>query len=252
MACVDFGELFTAGGREGAYGFNFDPSLWFIKAVLQKYSNDIARGRPVWTRVPSDRYAMAHQAEIESEFQKRWCNGAEFVCAVLGPDTDANLRARRKGLFTLISMYCLAHPWRAARAVARWLYRKVSVYKCPTVPIVGIDTTMESSVLRQCLAEKIGHVFTKIVVAEHPMRWRDRKWAQAKQSLLLFRNDERGKIQGPIDYRISIPSLDQAAIDAGVVAILDCVVQYNQHWLASYETRSMRHNRNTGTVAAGS
>jgi len=251
MACVDFGELFPIGGREGPHGFNFDPTLWFVKAVLQKYSNSFARGRPVWTRFPSDTFALAHKTEIENEFQKRWRHGAKFVSAVLGPGTDANLRTCRRGLFALMSWYCLAHPWKAARAAARWLYRKGNAYKCPTVPVIGIDTTMESSALRECLAEKLGHVFTDIVVADRPMPWRTRKWLQTRQSLLVLRCDERRNNQRAIDCLVSFSSSDQAGIDAGVAAILDCVVQYNRSWPALYEAMSLRHGKNTAAVAAG-
>jgi hypothetical protein len=237
LACVDFGLLFPIKAQEGPYGFNFDPSLWFIKAVLQKHSRSFLRRSPIWTAFLRDPYVMANKAEIEREFQKRWRNGAEFVAAALGPDTSANLRLRQTGMFYLMLSYCLAHPWNAARATARWLYRKADVYRCPTVPIIGIDTTMESSALRDCLKEKLGRVFIRIIVADQPMAWHIRRRMQDGQNLLVFRRDARRKSQDDVDNWISIPTSNREEVDAGVAAILGCVVQYNERWSSLYSAR---------------
>jgi hypothetical protein len=185
---------------------------------------------------------LTHQAEIEDEFQKMWSNGAEFVSAGLGPDTDANLRGRRKGLFTLMAKNCLARPMNAARAVSLWLYRKGNAYCCPTVPVIGIDTGMESSALRDCLLEKLGCVFQRIIVTDRPMGWQIRRSMQNRQNLLVFRRDGRRENQREIDKWISIPASNREAIDAGVAAILDCVVQYNDSWSALYLARSAQDN----------
>jgi len=239
MACIDFGGLFSVRGEEGHHGFQFDPSLWFIKAVLQKYSKNFAHSRPVWASASADTYAQAHKTEIENEFQNRWGNGAEFVAAVLSSDTDANLLSRQKGLFALMLRNCFAHPANAARAVVRWLYRKGKVYICPTVPVIGIDTTMASTALRACLAEKLGRVFPNIVVADQPVPWRVRKRLQATQSLLVFRYNGRQISQRKIDKCISISNLNREEVEVGVAAILDCVVQYNERWSAFYGARSL-------------
>jgi hypothetical protein len=242
MGCIDFGELFPVAGREGPHGFTFDPSLWFIKAVLQKYSSLFAHSRPVWTRVPRDSYTLAHKTEIENEFQRRFYNGAEFVSAALGPDTDANLLARRRGLYALLSNYCLAHPANAICSLTRWLHRRAIVLGSPTVPVMGIDTTMDSSMLGQSLVERLGQVFTEIVVADHPLSWPAQRRLQARQSLLVYRRDERGETPGLVDCWISIPAVDGSGIDGGAAAILDHLVQYNRRWSARYEAKALRSN----------
>jgi hypothetical protein len=234
LAWVDFGNLFPIKAREGPYGFNFDPCFWFIKTVLQKHSRSILRRSPLWTAFPRDLYIMANQAEIESEFQRSWRNGAEFIAAVLGPDTDANLRERQSGIISLMSTYFLSHPWNAARNTSQWLFRKADVYKCPTVPIIGIDTTMESSVLQDCLKEKFKHAFIRVVVADRPMAWHIRRMMQDGQKLLVFRRDAQQKSQDNVDNWISIPTSNQEDVDSGAVAILDCVVQYNERWRHLY------------------
>jgi hypothetical protein len=237
LAWVDFGGLFPIKAQEGPYGFNFDPSLWFIKAVLQKHSRSFLRRSPIWTAFPRDLYVMTNKAEIESEFQKKWSKGAEFIAAVLGPDTDANLRKRQTGIISLMSIYGFSHPWNAARATAHWLYRKADVYKCPTVPVIGIDTTMESSALQNCLKEKLKQAFIRVVVADRPIAWHIRRRMQDGQNLLVFRRDAQRKNQGDVDNWISIPTFNREEVNAGVAAILDYVVQYNKRWSHLYSAR---------------
>jgi hypothetical protein len=243
MACIDFGEVFPIGGVEGVHGFRFDPVFWFIKAVVQKYASRFVHGRPVWAHATGDAYALAHKTAIEEEFQSSWAHGAEFVSAALGPDTDRNLRVRRNGLFSLMARFCLAHPWSAARTIARWQCRKADVFRCPTTPVVGVDTTMESSALRKLLKEKLGHVFTKIVVADRPVSWHERKRLQATQSLLVFTRNEQGGDPGHIDNWISISPANRDDTDAGLATILDSVVQYNARWSSIYRARSTRSGR---------
>lgn len=249
MACIDFGGLFPIRGTKGPLGYDFDPSLWFIKAVLQKYSSSFAHCRPALTRVPCDAYALARKTEIGNEFQSRWRNGAEFVSAALGPDTDANLRTRRKGLYAILAENCLAHPGNAARAVVRWLHLKESVYRCASVPFFGIDTTMESSALRDLLLEKLGHVFVEIVVADQSMSRHAIRRLQARQFLIVLRrNQGQGKPES-IDNWITISADYPEEIDAGVAAILDAVVQYSERWNTIYRIRALDDKKRTVTGA---
>jgi hypothetical protein len=242
MGCIDFGELFPIKGEIGEHGFNFDPTLWFIKSVLQKYTTDFIHSRAAWNRISRDKYALAHKTKIANEFQKRWSDGDNFVSAVLGLDTDANLRARRKGLLGLMSGNCITHPMNAARAVARWLYRKGAVYNCSAVPAFGIDTTMESSALRDFLTEKLGHVFMEIAVSDQPLPWHIRKKLQARQCLTVFKRNERLSDPDYIDNWIAISSAKREEIDVVIAAILDSVVKYNERWSAFYRKRSLRNS----------
>jgi len=234
LACIDFRKLFPVRGKEGPLGFIFDPTLYFLKVVMQKHSKSFIQRRRIWTSFTRDAYIMANKTEIEREFQAKWSNGAEFVAAALGPDTDANLQVRQMGMISLTSSYCISHPWNAARASARWLYRKADVYKCPTLPVIGIDTTIETAALRDCLIEKLGRVFIRIIVADQPMAWHIRRRMQDGQNLLIFRRDQRRKRQAGIDRWISIPTSNREDIDTGVAAILDCIIQYNKHWSSLY------------------
>jgi hypothetical protein len=249
MACIDFGGLFPIRGTKGPLDYDFDPSLWFIKAVLQKYSSSFAHCRPAWTRVPCDAYALAHKTEIGNEFQSRWRNGAEFVSAALGPDTDANLRTRRKGLYAILAENCLAHPGNAARAVVRWLHLKEGVYRCASVPFFGIDTTMESSALRDLLLEKLGHVFVEIVAADQSMPRHTIRRLQARQCLIVSRCNRRQENPGNIDNWITISADNPEEIDAGVAAILDAVVQYSERWNTIYRIRALDDKKGTVTGA---
>ena len=236
LTWIEFGELFPIKAREGPLGFDFDPTFWFLKVVLQKHSKSFLRGRPVWTEFIRDPYILARQSEIEDEFQKRWSYGAEFVSAVLGPDTRANISARRKGIIDIALGHCFAHPLNAVRAGFRWLYRKGNVYNCPTLPVIGIESRMDSSVLRDILIEKLKRVFIEIVVTDHPLPWYVRRRMQNGRYLLIFRCDERRKKQRKVDHWISIPTAIQVDISAGVDAILDCVVQYNTRWANLYQS----------------
>ncbi len=234
LTWIEFGELFPIQAKDGPHGFGYDPVLWFIKVVLQKHSKSFLRGRPVWITFIHDPYVLAHQSEIECEFQKRWAYGAEFISAMLGPDTEANLKTRRKGILALALGHGIAHPVNAALAGARWLYRKGNIYRCPTMPVIGIDAPMESPALQDILTEKLKRVFIKIVVADEPLSWRVRKRMQDGRYLLVFRRDERGNSQKEVDRWISIPTAGREDIAAGVAAILDCVVEYNKRWANLY------------------
>ena len=237
LACVDFGALFPIKAQEGPFGFSFNPSLWFIKAVLQKHSRSLLRRIPIWTAFSRDLYVMANKAVIECEFQKKWRHGAEFIGAVLGPDTDANMQKRQIGIISLMSGYCFSHPWIAARTTARWLYRKADVYRCPTVPIIGIDTTIESSTLQDCLKDKFKRAFVRVLVVDHSMAWYIRRRMQGGQNLLVFQRDARRKCQGNVDKWISIPTSNREDVNSGVAAILDSIVQYNERWSHLYPAK---------------
>lgn len=242
IGCIDFGGLFPIRAEKGSRGFNFDPCLWFIKTVLLKYSQDFIHCRPAWDRIARDSYVLVHKEEIMNEFQKRWSGGASFVAAALGPDTEANLRARRKGLLGLMVGNCLAHPANALGATAHWLYRKATMYASATVPVMGIHTSMTSLDLRACLEEKLGRAFLKVVVTDRPIPWRTRKSLQARQYLIVVRSDKQGKRQGGTDCWVSIPTSSRQDIEDGISAILDCVVQYNRRWSVLYRSKSSRRN----------
>jgi hypothetical protein len=238
-ARIDFADLIPIAGREGAYGFNFNPSFWFIKQVLQKYLKDFLCGRKVWTSHACDPYMLASKDEIGEQFQKIWSHGEAFVLAALGPDTDANLCTRQEGTLSLMARYYLNHPLNAPRAVGRWLYRKGYMYKSPTVPVFGIDTASDSSTLQRYLAERLRHVFTRVVVADLPVKWRTRCFMQATQSLLILRHAKGHKKDYPVDSWISVPSVDQIDLEICVAEILDNIVRYNGNNVGLYETMSM-------------
>jgi hypothetical protein len=237
-ACIDYGELFPIRGTEGPHGFNFDPSLWFIKAVLQKFSSCFAHCDPVWARISKDTFVLAHKVEIEKEFQKRWKNGARLVSAILAPDTDASLRMRRRELYAMMSWHCLMHPRNAACGAFRWLYRKRSAGRCKSVPIFGIGTAMEASALRDLLIKRLGHVFVESAVTDHAIPGHVRRRLQAAQSLVVLQRDKRQRHAEYIDYWIPDFAANPEEIGVGVAAILDAVVQYNERWSALYRIRT--------------
>jgi len=246
MRCIAFEKLFPAKGVEGPLGFNFDPSWWFIKAVLFKYLNEFAQGLPVWSQVPAavakDRqgFPLAHKEQIESEFQQKWRGGAEFVAAVLGPDTDDNLRTRRKGLFALKASNCLLRPVNAAIATATGAFRRAEIYASPTVPVYGIDTPIESPALKELLTERFYAAFNRrFIVADAPVDWRLQRWMQAMQSMVMYRREGSKKNQKQVDVWISIPTSDPKDVDAGLAAILDGILPYNARWEAVYRQRSL-------------
>lgn len=247
MACIDFGKLFPVRGTEGPHGFNYDPSLWFIKAVLQKFSSCFAHCDPVWARISKDSFVLAHKVEIEEEFQKRWRNGARLVSAILAPDTDASLRMRRRELYALMSWHCLMYPRNAARGAFRWLYRKKSAGRCKSVPVFGIATAMEASALRDLLIERLGHVFVEIAVTDQAIPGRIRRRLQAAQSLIVLQLDKRQHHTEDIDNWIPDFATNSEGTDAGVAAILDAVVQYNERWSALYRISASGSEKRNST-----
>lgn len=247
-ACIDFGELFPVKGTEGPHGFAFNSSLWFIKAVLQKFASNFAHCQPVWTQRPRDSYVMNHKSEIEREFQIRWRNGAALVSAVLGPDTDANLLTRRKEFHTLMAGHCLTHPENALQTAARWFYRKVRARSCASVPVFGIETTMQPEVLQNLLVEKLGHVFVEILVFDRVMSHHALSCLQSRQFLIAFCCDQKREDQKGIDQWISISAAHPEELHAGVIAILDTVVQYNARWSAQYRARALDGQKQTAPV----
>jgi hypothetical protein len=236
VACVDFGTMFPMLGSSGAYGFNFNPSLWFIKDVIYKQGRKFARRDPAWTDAPPHSYNLAHQREIETEFQKRWRNGAKFVSAALGPDTPNNLRARQRELFVLMADQCLRRPFSTAATIHRWLGRKLAVLKNASVPVISVDTPMESCDLHQCLLERLGHAFQPIVVMEKPLPHATGRRLQSHQSLLIFNRRRTGNVQPDVENNlISIPSSAERDIEAAVAAILDRIIEFNSHWAGRYQ-----------------
>lgn len=237
MGFADFGTMFLMPGNPGAYGFNFNPSLWFIKDVICKHGRRFARREPAWTDTIPHGYNLAHQREIEMEFQKIWRNGAEFVAAALGKDTPNDLRTRQRGLFALMVEQCVRRPVSTASTFHRWLGRKLAVHVSASVPVIGVDTPMKSLELHECLSKRLGHSFRPIVVAEKPLPHAFGKKLQSRQALLILKRT--GKVQPVIETDwISIPSSAECDIETAVALILDRIIEFNSHWTNRYQERA--------------
>ncbi len=239
VAWVDFGTTFAATGIAGPNGFNFNPCLWFVKDVIYKQARKFARRHPVWVDSHPHSYNLVHRREIESQFQERWRNGAKFVSAALDPDTANTLRARQRELFVLFAGQCLRRPVSTAQSTWRWLGRKLAALRSASVPVIEVDTPMESRELRQCLLEKLGHAFQPIEVAERPLPIAVRISLQARQSLLIVYRKRTEKAPPAVsNYRIPIPRLAEQDIAAAVAAILDRIFDFNSEWAARYRERA--------------
>lgn len=239
VGCIDFGTMIPISGGSGPYGFNFNPSLWFIKDVIYRQGRKFARREPAWTDTAPHSYNLAHQGAIEAEFQKRWRNGARFVAAALGEDSAGRLRARQRELFALIADQCLRRSLSTTLTIRRWLGRKLAAFRSATVPVIKVDTPMVSCDLQRCLVERLGHVLLPIVVRGKTLPFTTRQRLQSRQALLIFNRRRAGNAQPDIENDwISIPSSAERDIDAAVAAILDRIMAFNAHWTDRYQERS--------------
>ena len=98
VACVDFGTMFPMLGSSGPYESELQSqSLVHQGRDLQAGAQGCTAGSGMDRYSSAQLQPCADEDEIETEFQKRWSNGAKFVSRrrwVL--DTPNNLRARQK------------------------------------------------------------------------------------------------------------------------------------------------------------